>query len=136
MNNRLKAEIQEEEDNRDVITEDKRLNEIPDNFFTRLFVKGIWSTEEATRALPFVLYLALLGMIYIANRHLAEKNIRDIDKISREIQELTSDYKTTKAELAFKSTFSQVQKRVDTLGLKVTQDAPQKIIVKEVQDEH
>jgi hypothetical protein len=134
--NRLRTEIQGEEVDQQLTPAEKPLKEMPDNFFTRLFIKGIWSTEEATRALPFVLYLALLGMIYIGNRNLAEKNIRDIDKTYKEINELTSEYKTIKADLTFKSTLSQVEKKVDTLGLKVTVEPPQKLIVKEVEDEH
>jgi hypothetical protein len=134
--NRLRTEIQEEEVDQQPTPAEKPLKEMPDNFFTRLFIKGIWSTEEATRALPFVLYLALLGMIYIGNRNLAEKNIRDIDRTYKEINELTSEYKTIKADLTFKSTLSQVEKKVDTLGLKVTVEPPQKLIVKEVEDEH
>ncbi len=75
-------------------------------------------------------------MIYIANRHLAEKNIRDIDRIGREVKELSWDYKTTKADLAFKSTLTEVEKKADTLGIKVSITPPQKITVKEVKDEH
>ena len=74
--------------------------------------------KQPLRVLPFVLFLAFLGMIYIANRHLAEKNIRDIDKISKEVKELSWDFKSTKAELAFKSTLTEVAKRTDTLGCK------------------
>jgi len=79
------------------------------------------------------LFLALLGMIYIANRQLAEKNIRDIDKISKEVKDLSYDYKTTKAELAFKSTLTEVAKRADTLGIKESMVPPQKITLEEDQ---
>jgi hypothetical protein len=136
MSNRLRTEIQEEEAGEEIIAEEKPARGLPDNFFTRLFIKGIWNPEEATRALPFVLFLAFLGMLYIANRHLAERNIRDIDKINKEIKELTADYKASKADLAYKSTLSEVERKVDTLGIKVTLEPPQKITVKEVQDEH
>jgi hypothetical protein len=76
--------------------------------------------------------MALLGMLYIGNRHLAEKNIHDIDKITKEVKELSWDYKSTKADLAFKSTLSEVKKRVDTLALGVKETMqPQKITMKE-----
>ena len=138
MTNRLRTEVQEEEEaEKSIIVEEKPVKkEIPDNFFTQLFTKGFISTEAATNALPFVLYIAFLGMIYIGNRHLAERNIRDIDKISKEVKELSWDYKTTKAELAYKSTLTEVAKRADTRGIKESVQPPHKITAEEVQDEH
>ncbi|MBS1526939.1 MAG: hypothetical protein JST19_14890, partial [Bacteroidetes bacterium] len=56
-----------------------------------------------------------------------EKSIRDIDKIGKEVKELSWDYKTAKADLAYKSTLSEVAKRADTLGLKEAINPPQKI---------
>jgi hypothetical protein len=137
MTNRLRSQIEEEEEaEKKLIVEEKPNAEFPDNFLTQFLKKGIINSETATRALPFVLFLFLLGMIYIANRHLAEKNMRDIDKISKEVKELSWDYKTAKADLAFKSTLTQVVKRVDTLGIKEALQPPQKITSEEVQDEH
>lgn len=130
MTNRLREnmEVAEEEP---IVAEKKQVKEIPDNFFTQLFTKGIISTDTATKALPFILYLAFLGMLYIANMHLAEKNIRLIDKLGKEVKELNWDYKTTKAELAFKSTLSEVEKRADTLGIKASVQPPQKLTIEE-----
>ena len=135
MTNRLRTEIPEEETAEPVI-EEKKVKELPDNFLTQLFTKGFITSDEAVKAMPFVLYIALLGMIYIGNRHLAEKNIRDIDKINKEVKELSWAYKVTKAELAYNSTLTEVEKRVDTLGLKQSVQPPQKITVKETGDEY
>jgi len=137
MTNRLRTEIQEEEEvEKKLIVEEKSVKEISDNFLTSFFTNGLFSNETATRALPFILYLAFLGMVYIGNRHLSEKNIRDIDKIGKEVKELTWDYKTTKADLAYKSTLTEVAKRADTLGIKESVQPPQKITVKEVKNEY
>jgi hypothetical protein len=137
MTNKLRTQIEEEEVEKKLIVEEKKRDaDFPDNFFTQFISKGIINAETATRALPFVLFLALLGMIYIANRHLAEKNIRDIDKITKEVKELSWDYKTAKADLAYKSTLTQVAKRADTLGVKESMQPPQKITAEEVKDEH
>lgn len=136
MINRLKAEILEDEDlEKELIVEEKPpAGKIPDNFFTLLLHKGVVSTDAATRMLPFIFFVAFLAMIYIANRHMAENNIRDIDKLSKQVKELSWDYKTTKAELAFKSTLSEVEKKTDTLGLKTSVEPPQKIMIPA--DEH
>lgn len=134
--NRLKAEIlEEEEPEKELIVEEKPpAGKIPDNLFTSLLHKGVVSTEAATRMLPFIFFVAFLAMIYIANRHMAENNIRDIDKLSKQVKELSWDFKTTKAELAYKSTLSEVEKKADTLGLKTSVEPPQKIVITE--DEH
>lgn len=96
------------------------------SFFTR----GVVSKEAATEALPFVLFLGFLGMMYIGNRHTAENNIRKIDKLNKEVKELSWDFKTLKAELMFKSKQTEVVKRVDSvLGLKVPTEPPIKIKV-------
>ncbi|HVV54382.1 MAG TPA: FtsL-like putative cell division protein [Mucilaginibacter sp.] len=133
MTNRLRTEIQEEEAEKELVVEEKTEKEISESAIWQLIVKNV-NSEKATHALPFVLFLVLLGMIYIANMHLAEKNIRDIDKIGKQVKELSWDYKTTKADLAFKSTMSQVAKRADTLGLKEAIDPPQKLKAEEVKD--
>ena len=137
MTNRLRSLVEEEEaeDQRRLIVEEKPVKEIPDNFLWQSFI-SFFNAEKATKALPFVLFIAFLGMIYIGNRHLAEKNIRDIDKITKEVKELSWDYKTTKAELAFKSTLTEVSKRADTLGIKESKQPPQKITAGEEKDEH
>jgi len=136
MTNRLRTPIEEEEVEKPLIVEEKQVKDIPDNYLTNFLSKRIFNAEAASGALPFVLFVALLGMIYIANRNVAEKNIRDIDKITKEVKELSWDYKTTKAELAFKSTLSEVAKRADTLGLKESVQPPHKLNAEEVQDEH
>jgi hypothetical protein len=136
MTNRLRAEIQEEEAEKELVVEEKEpAKEISENALWQLFKKN-FNSEKATSALPFVLFLALLGMIYIGNMHLAEKTIRDIDKVGKEAKELSWDYKTSKADLAYKSTLSEVAKRADTLGIKESIEPPQKLKSEEAKDEH
>jgi hypothetical protein len=134
MTNRLRAEIEEEEMIQEPVKLKKPAQPAPENFFTHFLAKGFITTEAATKALPFILYLALLCMIYIGNMHLAEKNIRQIEKLNKEVKELNWDYKTTKADLAFKSTLSEVEKRADTLGVKVSLQPPQKLTIQESDD--
>ena len=136
MTNRLRTEIREEEVEKELIVEEKKPEkEISENALWQLFKKNV-NAERATSALPFVLFLAFLGMIYIGNMHLAEKSIRDIGKMGKEVKELTWDYKTAKAELAYKSTLSEVAKRVDTLGIKESIEPPQRLKAQEVRDGH
>lgn len=98
-------------------------------FFRKLFVDGAVSKETATDMLPYLIFLCVLGMVYIANSHMAVKNIRDIDRISKEVKELSWEYKSLKADLMFKSKMTEVAKKVDTLGLKELIEPPKKIVV-------
>ncbi|CAM3852196.1 FtsL-like putative cell division protein [Mucilaginibacter galii] len=132
MSNRLRTEIQEEEAEKEILVKEIPVPENPENFLTNLLSKGVISTDAVTRALPFVFYLALLGMVYIANRHVAENNLRNIDKVSKEVKELSWDFKTTKADMAYKSTQTEVAKRVDTLGITAPIEPPQKLTDAEV----
>jgi hypothetical protein len=99
-------------------------------FFKKLFSEGGVSKEAATEMLPFLLFLSFLGMLYIGNSHIAMQNIRNIDKLQKEVKELSWEYKSLKADLMFKSKLTEVAKKVDTLGVKTLTEPPKKIIVK------
>ncbi|SEM99574.1 hypothetical protein SAMN05216436_11055 [bacterium A37T11] len=99
------------------------------NFFKSLFSSENFSAQKATTFIPFFVFMATLGIVYIANRHLAEDNVRKIDAVGREVKVLSWEYKTLKADLMQRSTQTEVAKRVDTLGLKELVEPPKKLIV-------
>ena len=141
MNNQFREDIEEEEEElleEPVIKLKKpkkeRETENANLFFKKLFVDGVVSKEAATEMLPFLVFLSLLTMLYIANSHMAVKNIRDIDKLNKEVKELSWEYKSLKADLMFKSKLTEVAKKVDTLGIKELTEPPRKIIISN--DEH
>jgi hypothetical protein len=80
--------------------------------------------------LPKILFVFLLGLIYIGNTHYAEKTIRKINNLQTEVEDLRADYTTLKADLMFASKQSEVAKRVKNLGLKESLEPPKKILVK------
>jgi hypothetical protein len=84
--------------------------------------------------LPFIVFLAFLGMAYIGNRHYAENNIRQMAELSKEVKLLSAEYKVLKAELMLKSTKSEIAKLVDTLGILEPVEPPKKIVVKSVDE--
>ena len=130
MNNQFKNGTSEEDGvEREVQPEPREKAELPRNFFTLMFTEGVISKEAATDMLPFIIFIAFLGMIYIGNRHFAANNIRDIDRLGKEVKELSWDYKTLKADLMMKSTQTEVAKEVDTLGLKEPVEPPKKIVI-------
>lgn len=129
MTNQFRKPIEDEQIEEQVSPEVNEKAEIPRNFFTVLFTDGVISKQAATEMLPFIVFIAFLCMIYIGNRHFAENNIRDIDKLSKEVKELSWDFKTLKADLMLKSTQTEVAKEVDTLGLIEPNEPPKKIVV-------
>lgn len=136
MNNQFREEIEEEEEELQEeeirLKEPKKAKETENAnlFFKKLFVEGVVSKEAATEMLPFLVFLSLLTMLYIANSHMAVNNIRDIDKLSKEVKELSWEYKSLKADLMFKSKLTEVAKKVDTLGIKELTEPPKKIIIR------
>ncbi|MGV3704227.1 MAG: FtsL-like putative cell division protein [Arcticibacter sp.] len=135
MSNRFRREIEEEEleQEAEVKPQPKKAT-LPRNFFTVLLTDGVISKEAASEMMPFIIFIAFLGMVYIGNRHFAEKNIRDIDKLSKEVKEMRWDYKTLKADLMLRSTQTEVAKKVDTLGLKEPVEPPKKLMVPELKE--
>lgn len=128
--NKTEDEIESQVED-EILPEVNEKAEIPRNFFTLMFTEGVISKTAATDMLPFIIFIAFLGMIYIGNRHFAENNIRDIDKLRKEVKELSWDFKTLKADLMLKSTQTEVAKEVDTLGLMEPNEPPKKIVITE-----
>lgn len=116
MNNRFKAVTSAEEEEANKV-EEREQKELSKNFFSLLFTDGLISKQAATNMLPFIVFVALLAMFYIGNDHHIENNIRTINKLNKEVNELSWDYKTLKAELMLKSTQTEVSKKADSLGL-------------------
>lgn len=128
MNNRFREQIEEAEE-QGPEPELKQKVELSKNFLTTFLTEGVVSKESATQMMPFLIFLAMLAMVYIANRHFAEKTIRGIDKLNKEVKELSWDFKTLKADLMLKSTQTEVARQADTLGLKELVEPPKKIVI-------
>ena len=79
--------------------------------------------------LPFMIFLAFLGIIYIANSRFAEKKVRDIQVYQQEIKELNYEYMSIKSELMQSSMQSEVARKVKQSGLRELTDKPIKIVV-------
>ncbi|WP_449438888.1 FtsL-like putative cell division protein [Pedobacter steynii] len=113
MNNRFREHIDEEpEEDEELDIRIKKKEPVSENqFFKKLFTEGVVSKEAATEMLPFLIFLSVLGMLYIANSHMAIKNIRNIDQLSKEVKEMSWEYKSLKADLMFKSKLTEVAKK-------------------------
>ena len=80
--------------------------------------KRLLNYHSIVKQVPFFLFLAFLAVVYIYNGHYADKTIRNINKISKEVKELQYEYITVKSEVMFRSKPSELVKAVEPLGLK------------------
>ena len=96
-------------------------------FLQLLNVTRLFRNENMIQALPFIFFLTFIGLIYISNTYYAEKTIREIDRITRELKELRSEYISTKSELMFRSKQSEVAKAIRAWNIKESLVPPVKI---------
>ncbi len=83
------------------------------------------------RFMPQILFITALSIIYIANRHYAEKKIRNITQLENEVNDLRADYTSLKADYMYASKQSEVAKMAAKLGLRESKIPPYKITAEE-----
>lgn len=90
------------------------------------------SREGFLNQLPFILYLSVLGLIYITNHFNAEKVLRETQKLEKELHEMRAESITRASYLMEISKQSQVSNLVKerNLGLEEAVTPPRQIIVK------
>jgi hypothetical protein len=107
----------------------KKSKTIPSKYFRYLNVFGIFSKEMLMSVMPYILFLTGIALIYIANSYYAERTIRDIDAVSKELKTLRTEYITGKSELMMISKQSEVARAIAPQELKESVEAPRKIVV-------
>lgn len=90
-----------------------------------------WSSDLIVKQLPMVLFLGFLGMVYIANAHLSERNVRQIQVLKRDIQELRWQYMSLQADIMYDSKQSEIEDQVRAQGLRSLNNDPKRIVVSE-----
>ncbi len=78
---------------------------------------------------PFVLFLSFLTVVYIANAHFAEKQIRQIQTLQHEVKNLRRQYNSLKSENMYKSRLAKIEEDVEGLGLTKKAGRVKRIIV-------
>ena len=78
----------------------------------------------------YVMFLGFLAIVYIANAHFAEKGVRRIQLLQKEIKELKWEYTSIKSETMYKSMQSQIDESLEPVGLDLENKGPKVIIVK------
>ncbi len=97
----------------------------------RLKLEYYFEEGFPVKYLPKILFVMVLGLIYISNTHYGEKTVRKINNIQAEVEDLRADYTTLKADLMFASKQSEVAKKVKDLELTESLRPPFKVEVPE-----
>ncbi|MBK7872715.1 MAG: hypothetical protein IPJ74_19570 [Saprospiraceae bacterium] len=97
----------------------------------QIFNLNYFSSDLILKNLPFVLFLGFLGLVYIANAHYAERNVRQIQLLQKEVKELRWYYMSLESEIMFNSKRSEMIEKVKPVGLRPLSSKPKKIVVSE-----
>lgn len=128
---KLKNDKQSTSSNKKEKTDKKTTSKKIGNVFLNILNGDFLTQKTSTRQLPFILFLAVIAMVYIANGYYAEHTVRKINKATKELKELHSEYITTKSTLMQISTQSSVanlaSKKIN--GLQESKEAPKKIVI-------
>ena len=84
----------------------------------------------------FLLFLAMLAVIYIANGHWADNTIRDINVTAKQLKEMQYEYKNLKSLEMYRSRESQVTQAAAALGLKPAEMPPVKLIIDSIENKN
>ena len=73
--------------------------------------------QSVVKQVPYLLFLALLAVLYIYNGHNADKLVRRTSKAARELKDLQSEYKSVTGDVLLRSRQSELVEAVQPLGL-------------------
>jgi hypothetical protein len=90
---------------------------------------SILTRENVVRLIPFVLFLTGISVFYIANSHYADKNIREANRLRKEINSLEAEFLSTESEKSTVNQQSELAVRLDSTGVKESVIPPTKIFV-------
>jgi hypothetical protein len=93
------------------------------------FAREMFKDGVPTAYVPYVLYLVLLGLLYVALAHSGDRLQRDYLVTKREVQDLRFDYMTLKADYMLESMQSNLAKQVEGIDMIQPDEPPFKIEV-------
>jgi hypothetical protein len=96
----------------------------------RGFLGGEMIQSGTFKFFPYLVFIAVLAFIYIANNYYAEDKIRLINQHRKELKQLRYEYITTKSELTSMTKQSQIAKKLGDKGIKESTDPIKTIQIK------
>lgn len=78
---------------------------------------SLLASEKVMKQMPFVFFVAFLGILLISNRYWSEKTIRRMEAVQDSIKELRAESVTWETELMKMNRPSEIVERVKASGL-------------------
>lgn len=78
-----------------------------------------------------MLFLGFLTILYIANAHYAEKKVRQIQSLQKEIKDYSRQYNELNAAIMYESKLSEIGENVKDMGLRKTARGLKKVVVED-----
>ncbi len=94
-----------------------------------LNLNGVFEDGLPVKYVPHILFVTILGVIYVGNTHFGETTQRKINKIEVQVEDLRADYITLKADYMYARLQSEVAKRLEKKGIVENENPPTKIII-------
>lgn len=117
------------------MSQKEKKNESKGNPIAALLSGRLLTQDAVIKHLPFLLFIAFIGLVYIANGYLAESSVRKINRTQQEIKELRSEQISMKSELNNTIIESELMKIIQerNMGLDESYDPPKKIVLESSQ---
>jgi len=106
---------------KEFINPKEELKETPSGSFKDFLSGNVLSKDVVVHHLPFILFIAILGIYYISNRYQSERVYREMINLEKELKELRFEAITTASNLMYMSKQSEVVKRVEKEGLNLVE---------------
>jgi len=96
-------------------------------YIREVIIGDFLSSNVVYNNIPYLIFIAIIAIIYISNTYYAEKTFRQIEKTKVELKEIRFHHVAVKSALMYYSKLSEISKRVQPIGLKETIKPPYKI---------
>lgn len=128
--------MNKEKRNIEFIEQDIEQEEIRSFSFRNLIDGSFLTSAWLTRQLPFIFFLTMLAVFYIANRYRVERMIRQMSELKEEVKNLRYEQITTSFELMNLGRPSEISKMVEQkeLGISFSNEPPIKIVVEKLEE--
>ena len=117
--------------------QEKPKNKKKKNTPLKSIIQGtILTRQRVVNQLPFLIYMVLIAVLYIANSYNADKVIIETTRIKKENEEYRYAYISTHFKLMNISRQSELASKLVANGLKELKVPPRKIIIPEKNDKN
>ncbi len=85
---------------------------------------GVFDRNQIVRAMPFILFVTVMIIGYIANSYYAERIVRDINKTKTELKEKKAEHISVQSTLISDKRQSSVAKSLEQMEIKESTEPP------------